>query len=204
MTDNLIIFLATESYLSCPQYFAILPYLENCKKIILNVNEQVSSNLDKIYLEKNQKKILKYFDKYHELQKFNFKGKKRLWNVLWIHFQYKKMIFKYLDTYHPQAIICCTDMSLSDRMIFTWCRKNSIPYIILQPSFLDSIISKQEYGIRYKIKYYLTNKILRIPVFRRQPFYGNETQNAHLFLWSEYFVENQKKKKYLFLRKSRI
>ena len=123
MTENLIIFLATESYLSCPQYFSILPHLEKHKKILLNVNEQWSSILDKDYLEKNQKKILRCFYKYHELKGINLNAKKRLWNVLMTHYNYKKLISNYLDIYHPKAVICCSDMNLIHRTINYYCIK---------------------------------------------------------------------------------
>ncbi len=198
MSENLILFLATYSYLSCPQFFSILPYFERHKRILLNVNDPVSSKFDKNYIKKNQKKILTRFDKYHELKKINFNAK-RLWNVLKIHYKYKKTISNYLNKYHPEAVISCSDLALSDRIIFSLCRKKSIPFVILQPSFLDFVIPIKEYGILHKIKYLVVNQILRIPVFRKRPIYGNENQNTYLLLWSKYFVENPKRKNTYFV-----
>ena len=66
MKRDTIVFTGTYSYLSNPQYFAIVPNLSEYKKIYLNANEPGTAKFDIKSIDKDE--LLKYFDSYHELE----------------------------------------------------------------------------------------------------------------------------------------
>ena len=108
--------------------------------------------------------------------------------------EYKKILNRYLNRIDPDAIICNSDIRLSDRVLFSWCKKKKIPFIILQPTFIEGGFP-EKYGFRKLAKYILINKILDIPMYRKYNIYGNESQKSYLFLWGRYFINNPKRKR---------
>ena len=111
---------------------------------------------------------------------------------------YKKLLTDYLNKIHPDAIISGNDSQVSDRVMFSWCKKKKIPYIVLQPSFIDNVLPER-FGFTKKAKYVLINKILGIPKYRKFDIYGNESQKSYLFLWGKYFIPNPKRKRMLII-----
>jgi UDP-N-acetylglucosamine:LPS N-acetylglucosamine transferase len=187
MYKNILLFLGKNLYLSNPQYIAITRELEEYHKVFLYLHDPFTSVYDKNFLDKHY--LLKYFDTFLDLKplKLELKGK---WKFYW---KYKRILTKYLNKINPKVIISCSDMDLCDRVVSTWCKRKNIPFVILQPSFIDNTIPKK-HGLREIAKYVIFNKILGIPKYRRQILFGNESQKTNLFLWSEYFIENPKRK----------
>ncbi len=187
MTRNIILFSSSYFYLTFPQFKAIIPELDGFIKILLNVNELQNYQLDNYIKEKKASQI---FDVYIKL-----KPKKKIkFDSLKSYRIYKKLLTTYLDKIHPDAIISGSDLHLSDRVLFSWCKKNRAPFIILQPSFLEGAFPER-YGFKKITKYVLINKILGIPRHRKFNKYGNESQKSYLFLWGKYFIQNPKRKR---------
>ena len=191
MTPKIILFSSSYLYLTLPQFKAIIPELDGFKKILLNVNELLSYRLDNNYIK--EKKVSQIFDVYIKL-----KPKKDIqFNSFKSYRIYKKLLTKYLNKIHPDAIISGSDLRVSDRVMFSWCKKNRVPSIILQPAFLEGAFPER-YGFKKITKYFLINKILGIPLHRKFNIYGNESQKSYLFLWGKYFIRDPKRKRMIF------
>ena len=195
MTNSKIILFSSSSlYLSYPQFKAIISELSDFKKLLLNVNEPDVGKIDDNYIkEKNASKIFDIYIKTREIKQFQF-------SRFQLYLKYKKLLTKYLYKINPDAIITCSDLSISARVMFSWCKKNRVPYIILQPSFIEGIPEK--YGLVKIAKFIVINKILGIPVYRRQNLYGHESQKSYLFLWGKHFIKNPKRKNLFILGNS--
>ncbi|MEE9379250.1 MAG: hypothetical protein V3V33_14600 [Candidatus Lokiarchaeia archaeon] len=184
MNDCRILYSSSAIYLTFLQFKALIPELMGFTHILLNIKEKYSKFFDdKFILEKN---VTQIFDLYIKLKKEirleslnNFR-------------KYKKKIFEYLYKINPNAIISGSDLSGSDRILFLWCRRNKIPFIIIQPSFISAFPAK--YGLVRNFKYIIVNRIFNLPVYQKQDIFGNESQKSHLFLWGEYFISNPKRK----------
>ncbi len=192
MTRKIIIFSSSYIYLTYPQFKALIPEFSGYKKILLNVNELRTHRLDSNYIK--EKNVLQIFDLYIKLRpkkQIRFDSFKSYRN-------YKKLLIKYLNKIHPDAIISGNDSQVSDRVMFSWCKKKKVPFIVLQPSFIGSVLPER-FGLIKKVKYVLINKILGIPKYRKFDIYGNESQKSYLFLWGKYFIQNPKRKRMIII-----
>jgi len=171
-----IIFIPTYYYLSNPLFFSITEKISKYEKIYLNTKDFWQYNKGKI----DRDEILKYFDNYYEIdQIFNQKYNKlsKLKKV----FEIRKFIKNFRNILYelkPVTIITTSDMTLSWAICNQWARKNNVPIIIIQPSFFD--FKKNNYDFKRRFKYLLFNKILNIPIFKRQDYIGNEDKNNYL------------------------
>ena len=109
-----------------------------------------------------------------------------------MYINYKKSLTNYLYKINPNLIITSSDMATSHRVMFSWCKRNKVPYIILQPSFIEGI--PQKYGLIKRAKHLVVNKVFGLPVYRKQSLYGNESQKSFLFIWGKYFINNPNRK----------
>lgn len=186
MENDIIIFLATYAYLAIPEYQSITPNLTGHTKILFNTRDLLSTKYDDKFITEDVKKD--FFDDYHELKDifFNAKGP---WKKFQAFRKWKREIINYLNNISPKIIVSCSDQSMSDKIISSWCKKNNKAFIVLQPAFINPLYYKK-YGIIHKIKYFIFNKVLNIPRYRKQQLFGNEEQWSHLLLWSQYFIEN--------------
>lgn len=184
MNDYRILYSSSAIYLTFLQFKTLIPELKDFKHILINVKEKYSKNLDDNYIK--EKNVNQIFDLYIELKN------EIILESLNGFRKYKKEIFKYLYKINPNAIISGSDLSGSDRILFLWCRRKKIPFIILQPSFISAFPAK--YGLIRNFKYIIYNKIFNIPIYQKQDIYGNESQKSHLFLWGKYFINNPKRK----------
>ena len=184
--EKIILFSSSSLYLSFPQFKAIIPEFKDYKKVLLNVNEPATSKIDNNYIK--NKNILQIFDSYIKLKPI----KQSQLSKYITYKNYKKYLTKYLYKINPNVIISSSDLTMSYRVIISWCRKNKVPFIILQPSFIEGIPEK--YGLIKIAKYIIINKVLGLPVYRKQNLYGNESQKSYLFLWGKRFVLNPKRK----------
>lgn len=201
MFQNKIFFIATYSYLAIPQYKAITPFLKSYHNILLNVKDPLSITFDMNHI--TQDIITRYFDEYIELKdvSFNIKGiRAKIQNYK----NYQKKILAKLELIKPKAIISCSDMTLSDRIISSWCLNNNVPFIIIQPAVLGGEHSFGEkslgrYSLKHQAKRVILKRFIGVPLLRRQHLFGNESQRTHLLFWSEYFVRNPDRKKTTFV-----
>jgi hypothetical protein len=190
MGNNSIIFLATYAYLAIPQYLSITPNLTDYTRILFNTRDLLSTKYDNKFITQDIKK--EYFDDYYELKDILSRARGP-WKKYQAFRKWKREIISYLNQISPQAVVSCSDQSMSDKIISSWCRKNNKEFIVFQPSFISGMYYKK-YGFNHKIKYFIFNKLLNIPRFRKQHLFGNEDQWTHLFLWSQYFIENPKRR----------
>ena len=185
-----IVFIPTYYYLSNSLFFNIIEKISDYEKVYFNTKDPASRKYNKKGIKKEE--ILKYFDIYCEVDKgIGYKDNKN--NRLQYLFKFKnyvKKIQEILDDIKPVIIITTASMSYSARASNQWANKNNIPVIIIQPCFLD--FENKTYSLRQQIKYLLFNKVLNIPLCRRQTYFGNEDKNNYLFLWSEYFKQYYK------------
>ena len=181
-----ILFSSSSLYLTYPQFKAIIPELNDFKKILINVNAQYTKEIDNNYIkEKNATLIFDSYIKLNPKREISFDSLKN-YRI------YKNLLTGYLYKINPNAIISGSDLAISDRVMYSWCKKKNVPFIILQPSFLDAFPEK--YGLKKIINYIIINKIFGLPVYRKYILYGNESQKSYLFLWSKYFIKNPKRK----------
>jgi len=181
-----ILFSSSSLYLSFPQFKAIISEFKDFKKVLLNVNEPTTSDIDNNYIK--NKNILQIFDNYIKLEPIKQSQLSRFITYK----NYKKSLTKYLYKINPDLIVSGSDLSLSSRVMFSWSRKIGIPFVILQPSFIEGVPSK--YGLIERVKYIIVNKIFGLPLYRKQNLYGNESQKSYLFLWGRYFIQNPQRK----------
>jgi len=198
-----LLFTSAYSYLSNPQYLSFIDKLDDTKKIYLHVRDPQSVKQDDERIKRD--KITDFFDEYVEID-FDLteelsrvqKDRKGLLKKLSLkfispYFEYKKLLQNVLDQYKPNAIITGSDMTISDRIISKWCKKKKSTHIVLQNCFIDDI-NYLKYGFKHKMRYFLFNKLLGAPIYRKQNLYGSETYRSHLLLWSDYYILDSKRK----------
>lgn len=190
MKENIVL-IPIGYYLSNPLFFSIAEKFSDYRKVYFNTKDPVSWKYDKKRMQKEN--ILNYFDEYCEVEKKITSDKEcsKLQKFL-EHKEYIKSIKNTLNRIKPAAIIITSDMSYSARICNQWADKNNVPMIIIQPSFLESWIPN--YNLKYRIEYLFFNKILNIPLYRKQTHFGNENKNNYLFLWGKYFKRYYKGK----------
>ncbi len=203
-----IVFTSTYSYLSNPQYYSFVKDLNDFKTIYFHVRDPQSAKFDDERIKKSE--ILDYFDEYvkldyalkEELEKLH--SRKKTWfdkfrlSILKPYRIYKQKLIEKLTELNPLAIITCSDMTISDRIISHWCIRNKREHLILQTSFIDNVYC-QKPSLKLKMRYLFFNKFLGLPIYRRQHLFGSENQKSHLLLWSEYFVLDPKRRNTYFI-----
>ncbi len=186
-----IVYIPSYYYLSHPVFFNIAKSARGkFHNVYFNTKEPFFAKFNKKGIKIEE--VKKYFDEYYEVdeslltawdetdskfKKFRkvIKNSKDLYNQL----------EKQLNLLDPDAIVTATDMGeYVNRMCNAWAEKNNVPFIIVQPSFFDS---KREMGLIDKFGYLFFNKLLNIPLFRRQDVFGNERPKNYLFLWGNNF-----------------
>ena len=137
--------------------------------------------------------IVKTFDRvFCDTHPFTAKGISDIKNIFEAQ-QYKKALHTNLEYLKPDVIIISTDMGgYINRMINNWAKKNNIPFIVVQTAFLESSIPKVKDVMVNKLGYLLFNKILDIPLFRKQHIFGCEKKSNYLFLWGTDFKKMYK------------
>ena len=179
-----IVFIPSYYYLSHPLFFNVVEKISDYEKVYFNTKDPVSWEYNKKRIKKED--ILKYFDTYYEVNKeMGYKDSKN--NKLQKFYEIKiyiKKIKEILDGIKPVIIIATSDMFFAARVFNQWANINNIPVIIIQHVFLD--FKKNSYDLKQRIKYLLFNKVLNIPLCRRQTYYGNEV-GGH---WTCYFYDD--------------
>ena len=153
--DKIILFTSSHFYLAFPQYKAIIPELNDFKKVLLNVNELETNKIDNNYIKRN--KPSEIFDIYIKIKPVKYV------RFPFMYISYKKSLTDYLNKINPNLIITSSDMATSHKVMLSWCKRNKVPYIILQPSFIEGIPKK--YGL---ICHW--NVLLKVPLIRSISF----------------------------------
>lgn len=201
MNDNSIIFTATYSYLALPQYKAIVPELIDYHKILFNPNDPISMAFDNNHITTDI--ISNFFDEYYELKDISFDIRGKWWKIH-NYRKYQKTIITYLTEIKPIAVLSSSDMTLSDRIISSWCLKKKIPFFVIQPALLGGEYSFGKksivrYSMKQKIRRMILNRLLGVPLLRKQHLFGNEDPRTYLLLWSEYFARNPSRQNTFFV-----
>lgn len=92
-----------------------------------------------------------------------------------------------LDRLDPDVAITYTDMSMSGRMVGMWAQRRRRPFFVLQAAFVDNPLMRDAIQPEQKLRYFIFNRILGIPKYRRQHFWGGELRKAHVLLWGDSF-----------------
>jgi len=193
-----LIFVPTYCYSSHPIFFNIAKLSkEKFYNIHFNVKDPFLLKWQKNSIQKEN--LLEYFDEYLELtdeydpllsnylnQNKSHKIKEFLLFVYHLKI-YKHLLEQKLNALKPDAILTTTDSSRSAMIVNSWAEVNKIPFIIIQPTFIDPKIPKLAIRLKRKIFYLLFNKLLNIPFMYKQHIFGNEKPNNHLFLWGDAF-----------------
>lgn len=194
--NNVIVFIAPYKYLAFPFYKEIIPHLKNhgFKSVFLDLV------YDDIYPDQSIG-----FDEIRQIENTNNRKVSKennnfLKNIQKVKKQ-KKMILPIIESLNPIAVISSSDLTLNDRIISKWCIKRNIPFMILQAGIVEGTKKGQNRPtLKHLFFYNLFNKLLNIPLYRRQKIYGNEeTKHTYLLIWSKFFVFNKKRKNIYFI-----
>lgn len=189
-----IIFIPCLYYLANELFFSIARKFIKYETIYFDTKEPDHKRFNEKGIKKNT--ILNYFDSYCKVnfvleppcKKLN--RIRRLFKTINDNRKYIKNINYILDNIKPIAIISSGDMFYSMRICSQWAKENNIPVFIIQPSPI--YFSKFYFGS--KPRYLLYNKILNIPKYNKQTYFGNENKNNYVFLWGEYLKSYYRRK----------
>lgn len=172
-----ILFIPTYTYLSSPIFTKLLPKLKSYETIYLDVEDQY-------HCEKTSEQFKKQFSKNIKLE-MNADNVTFMAKVLKFFkmMKYKNRFKEMMNRESPAAIVTTGDLSFSIRIIKTYFP--NIPIFVIQPAlFVAKGIPRKS---SQKIIYNVFNKIFRIPIIRRQNYFGQEYKEMNLLLWGEYF-----------------
>ena len=186
-----IVYVPTYWYLSDPVFFNVVRCARDrfCNIYFSTMNPALHG-----YDERKRHEVRKYFDEYHEI------GDRLFWDLpntpsllgksirllKGIVTGFKAKLEKQLDGLRPDAILTTSDLGEGPaRIIHAWAERKGMPFIVIQPSFIN--LRRVRQTLRHRLYYLLFDKILRFPLVTRQGVFGDESQRDHLFLWGEYF-----------------
>ncbi len=186
-----VLYIPTFYYLSHPCFFAISKCVDNkFQNIYFNMKEKMYAGVNASGIK--QEEIDEYFDESYDIdyQIIEHGGKyKRFMKFVWNFGTFRTKLENQLNMINPDAIITSADLGEYQRRVCNdWAEKNDVPFIIIQPALFSTI--KFKYTLKERLYYLLFNKVLNIPLARRQPFFGKERAKNHLFLWGKYFKES--------------
>ncbi len=181
-----LVFIPTYYYLSHPVFFNIAKASHKSRNVYFNTKDPYFAPTNECIREEE---ICNYFDEYHEIDDTLFRdavnAKCRLKKYRLFR-SFKIKLEKQLKTLSPDAIVTTSDMGgIMNRMCNMWAERNNLPFIVVQPSFID--IDRVKNTFKEQLLYLLFNRILDIPLCTRQKIFGNERPKNYLFLWGEYF-----------------
>lgn len=187
--EKRILFVTPYRYSGIPQYIAVLKNLKdkNIKTLYLDYNYPNDTRLNIEELRDN-------FHEIYQVRNTQTKGSTRITNRSIVNNIrnariLRKQILAFLDTKKPVAVISLSDLSIGDRIIFSWCKRKNVPFIILQPSVVEAKIeSYRELSVKRLLRYVLFNVFLSSPLYSRQNLYANEAKKSYLLLWSKYLL----------------
>ena len=101
-------------------------------------------------------------------------------------YKLRRHVYDTLDKIKPDAIVHTSDMGgVVTRMAKEWARKNGVLVFVMQPCFINMRPVKLYERFDRLWRYIVINKILRLPLCRRQSWYGCENKDDILLLWSD-------------------
>lgn len=172
-----ILFIPTYTYLSSPIFSNLLEKLNEYENIYLDVEEQFDS----------EKTSREFKDKFTQVIKIESIGDKKSFfskiiNIFEI-IKFKNELICFLKKEKPSIIITTSDLSLSVRVI-----KKYLPYtpiVVIQSAMISNIGLNRTF--KHYLKYIIFNKVLSLPIIRKQNYFGHEYNNNILLLWGDYF-----------------
>lgn len=187
-----VVLLPNYYYLSKTLYKKIASAGKDIQWIFLDTKDPRFYNYNKVNLDAAEiKEYAKYIEIDSKFVDMLFSTKRIIKNIK-NYRAYKKAILTKLKEINPDAIVSLNDNGhFSIRLVNKWCDMNEIPFILMQPAFLSFTKSQQHWV--YRLKYFLFNKVLGLPLYSRQPWYGLEYDSNYVLLWGKFF-ENQYQK----------
>lgn len=191
-----IVFVPSFRYLSDPLFFSIMTIIrEEYSVVYLDPKDPFLYYKD--YSLTNTKKIPQYisleyysYEFLHKYLKINF-FKKILYffEFLTKIRQYQSCLRVTIENLHPDAIVVTSDSTFASKILNKWAFDCKIPFIVIQPTFVDTIIPSVSKRIKNNFLYFLFNKMLTVTLINRQYVFGNEFDSNYIFIWGEYFSD---------------
>lgn len=178
--------------------------------LFINIAKNADASIDSIYLDlsdpflyyTNNKDINALSDYFNAIQSmeftdYTFLNKYLKKNIFYKIFQfshfisklngYQKKVISTISCLSMDAIVATSDSTFSSAIVNKWAVKNKIPFIIIQPTFIDTPKLQLLKILKSKILYFILNKLFSIPLMNRQNIFGNEYSSNYLFLWGKKF-----------------
>lgn len=186
-----VVFIPTYYYLSHSVFYPIADFAKGIfKSLYFNTCDELFSKVNEGQIIESE--ILCHFAEYHVFQDAKIQRASRLpanlhkiSNLLTLKGQ-KQLLWKKLSSMRPNAIVTTSDMGgYINRLCNAWAASNAVPFVVIQPSLMD--VEQEKVPMIRRLKYFLFNKCLGLPLFRRQAVFGNERESNYLLLWGDFF-----------------
>ena len=172
-----ILFIPTYTYLSSPIFTNLLPALKEYETIYLDVEDQY-------HCEKSSDQFKSQFSRSIHLhmnaENITFVAKiMKFFKMV----RYKGRLEKLIKQEAPSAIVTTGDLTVSARILKTYFA--DIPLVVIQPALFAVKDIPRKYS--QQIIYNVFNKILRMPIMRKQNYFGQEYKDIILLVWGKHF-----------------
>ena len=172
-----ILFIPTYTYLSSPIFTNLLPALKEYETIYLDVEDQY-------HCEKSSDQFKNQFSRSIHLhmnaENITFVAKiMKFFKMV----RYKSRLEKLIKEEAPSAIVTTGDLTVSTRILKTYF--SDIPLVVIQPALFAVKGISRKYS--QQIIYNVFNKILRMPIMRKQNYFGQEYKDIILLVWGKHF-----------------
>jgi hypothetical protein len=143
-----------------------------------------------------------YYNKYDEFINFKIAENNFLHSYLKNSISYKiKNILKFISSIKlyeaelinlirqikPDVIMATSDNTRSSMILNRWAVKNKIPFIVYQPTFIDTVVPNLLTRLKRRLLFVFFNIILRINFIYKQNTFGNEYPSNYIFVWGRKF-----------------
>lgn len=108
---------------------------------------------------------------------------------------YQKIVEKAINNLMPDAIITASDSLFSTKIINIWAVNNSRPFIVYQPTFIDTNYPGWIKRFKTQLLYLIFNRLFKINLFNKQLIFGNEFSSNYIFVWGDKFMDPFKETK---------
>ncbi|MBN2638859.1 MAG: hypothetical protein JXR65_07215 [Bacteroidales bacterium] len=197
MNKNKVVFLPGYYHLSLPLFFKLVKRIQDSdiQDVFFHTDDPILYEVNKKYtqftqicdvfsevvaIENSDLTVLKNYFKYNRLkQLFNFYS-----FIKQLH-EIRNRLDRKLNEISPNLILS-TGGNTINIMCNSWARKHNIPFVILQPSFLEFKKQSVFFIIKNKILNLVFSIILGSPINVESRLFGDGSLGNYLFVWSEH------------------
>jgi len=101
--------------------------------------------------------------------------------------KYQNKLIELVEAIKPDGIITTGDSAVASMIINKWAIKKNIPFVVIQPTFIDPFYPSIAIRIKRRVLYFLFNCFFALPLIYKQYVFGKEYAQNHIFLWGEIF-----------------